>query len=679
MVNKLNGENSPYLLQHADNPVDWYPWGEEALSKAAEEDKPIFLSIGYAACHWCHVMAHESFEDPETAAIMNDHFVNIKVDREERPDLDSIYMDAVVTMIGQGGWPMSVFLTPDGQPFYGGTYFPPERRYNMPSFREVLVSVYTTWDQEREKILTSGQRISDHIRNSTVLASTEHQIQDDLLSQATTALAQTYDWNHGGWGNAPKFPQPLAIEFLLRQGLRGDETALRIATHALRNMAKGGMYDVVGGGFARYSTDNDWLVPHFEKMLYDNALLARVYLHAYMITGETFFRRICEETLGFLSREMMDPQGGFYSSLDADSEGVEGKYYVWTLEEIKDILGDNGDAEFLIAAYGITEGGNFEGSNVFQRVLEDDALAEMFALSSDEVGIKLSELHTQLLKAREKRIPPSTDDKVLVAWNALAVLAFSEAGVYLGEESYLDLATRNLQFVLTNMLDNRLLYRSWRQGQARHTAYLTDYAGLILALLSSYQARPNPQWFHVASQLADEMLKRFSDQPGGFFDIRDDHETLFMRPKSWQDNATPGGNSQAALVLLQLAAYTGKHELRQKAERMLATIQNQAKRYPTAFSNWLCAADFALNPVKEIAILGDEEDPQTQAFLDVLWQDYRPNMVLACSAIPIPQGVPALLENRSLLNGAPTAYVCQNFVCNYPVNSADEFREQLKV
>ena len=678
MVNKLNGENSPYLLQHADNPVDWYPWGEEALNKATEEDKPIFLSIGYAACHWCHVMAHESFEDPDTAMIMNDHFVNIKVDREERPDLDSIYMDAVVAMTGQGGWPMSVFLTPDGQPFFGGTYFPPEQRFNMPSFREVLVSVYTTWDQEREKLMSSSQRITDHIRNSTVLESTENHIQDDLLQRATMGLAQTYDWNHGGWGNAPKFPQPLAIDFLLRQGLKGDETALRIATHALRKMAKGGMYDVVGGGFARYSTDNDWLVPHFEKMLYDNALLARVYLHAYLITGDMFFRRICEETLGFLTREMMDPQGGFYSSLDADSEGIEGKYYVWTLEEIKDTLGNDKDAEFLITAYGITERGNFEGCNVLQRVLEDDALAEMFEITPSEVLTKLSKLHAQLLKERERRIPPSTDDKVLVAWNALAVLAISEAGVYLCDEFYVDMATRNLQFVLDNMCDNGLLYRSWRQGQARHTAYLTDYAGLIQALLSTYQAHPNPQWFHVASQLAEEMLEHFSDPAGGFFDIRDDHEVLFTRPKSWQDNATPSGNSQAAYALLQLAAYTGRQELREIAEKMLAIIQSQAIRYPTAFSNWLCAADFVLNPVMEIAILGDERDPQTQAFLDVLWQNYQPHIVLARSDLPISKRVPALLKDRSQLNGQPTAYVCQNFVCKYPVNSAEAFREQLE-
>ncbi len=352
MPNRLIQENSPYLLQHADNPVDWYPWGEEALAKARREDKPLFLSIGYAACHWCHVMAHESFEDPQTAAILNDHFVSIKVDREERPDLDSIYMEAVVAMTGQGGWPLSVFLTPDGQPFYGGTYFPPVRRYNMPSFREVLASVDHTWRRDRDGILNSSQKISAHLNSSGMISGENHTLKPDTLEKAALSLAQAYDWKHGGWGSAPKFPQPMAIEFLLRKASKGDSFALEIATHNLRAMARGGMYDVIGGGFARYSTDNDWLVPHFEKMLYDNALLAQVYLHAYLLSGDSLFRRVCEETLDFIKRELTHPQGGFFSSLDADSEGIEGKYYLWNIDEIQASLPDEKDAQLMIAAYG---------------------------------------------------------------------------------------------------------------------------------------------------------------------------------------------------------------------------------------------------------------------------------------------------------------------------------------
>ncbi|NUM49280.1 MAG: thioredoxin domain-containing protein, partial [Anaerolineales bacterium] len=429
MPNRLAHENSPYLLQHQHNPVDWYPWGSEALERAKREDKPIFLSIGYAACHWCHVMEHESFIDPRTAALMNEHFINIKVDREERPDLDGIYMQAVVAMTGSGGWPMSVFLTPDGVPFYGGTYFPPARRYNMPAFTEVLAAIANTWENDRARALRSGEQLKTHLQQEMRPLPTAVALSPETAQQAAMGLAQSYDWKNGGWGQAPKFPQPMTIDFLLNRATRGDKFALEIATHALDAMAKGGMYDVVGGGFARYSVDDRWLVPHFEKMLYDNAQLARVYLHAYLITKNAFYRRIVEETLDFVIRELTHPDGGIYSSLDADSEGEEGKFYIWTLEEIRDVLRE--EADFFIAAYHVTEGGNFEGHTVLQRALSDEELAEQFALPVEKVTPRLQAAHARLLKRRAGRIRPGTDDKVLTAWNGLMLLAFAEAGRYL--------------------------------------------------------------------------------------------------------------------------------------------------------------------------------------------------------------------------------------------------------
>jgi uncharacterized protein YyaL (SSP411 family) len=493
MPNNLVNSSSPYLLQHADNPVDWYPWGEEALQKALEEDKPIFLSIGYAACHWCHVMAHESFENPETAEIMNNFFINIKVDREERPDIDNIYMAAVVALTGQGGWPLSVFLTPEQEPFYGGTYFPPVSRYNMPAFRDVLLGVAKTWRDEKGRLLESGTEISEYIKKNQSVPGKSAKLNSEYLDQAAETLLQNYDWQHGGWGAAPKFPQPMAIEFLLRRAVRGDSIALDIAKHALHSMARGGMYDLIGGGFSRYSTDNDWLVPHFEKMLYDNAQLARAYLHAYLISGDPEFRRVCEETLDFVVREMTHPAGGFFSSLDADSEGEEGKYYIWTEAEIRSELSDQFEADFILAAYGFTDGGNFEGKTIPRRVLDDNQLSAEFKLNVEEIPSLLSRINRQLLQVRNRRIRPGTDDKVLVAWNGWVNVVFSEVGRYLGVDEYGEMATRNLNFLVTEMLDNSRLYRSWRSGSPSHLAYLEDYASMILALLGHYNSDPDPK------------------------------------------------------------------------------------------------------------------------------------------------------------------------------------------
>ena len=677
MPNQLTHESSPYLLQHANNPVDWYPWGEEALTKAHTENKPIFLSIGYAACHWCHVMAHESFEDEETAALMNEHFVNIKVDREERPELDAIYMQATVAMTGSGGWPMSVFLTPDLRPFYTGTYFPPVRRYNMPAFKDVLRSLEKVWREQREEVDRVGDQVLQHIQPQ-LLGQAESSLSPETLEAATKSLLETYDWGYGGWGSAPKFPQPMSIEFLLRRALSESpqqEQIIKAAQHALDAMSRGGMYDVVGGGFARYSVDNFWRTPHFEKMLYDNAQLALVYLHGYLVTGEMKYRWVCEETLDFILRELTHVDGGFYSSLDADSEGEEGKFYVWAQDEMEKILGP--DFEFFKTAYGITPQGNWEGKTILQRALDDSSLAARFKIDTDAVHTKLTESHTKLLEARNRRVRPGTDDKVLVMWNALALTAFAEAGRYLERPDYLDAASKNARFLLDNLYVTDRLRRSWRDGQARHNAYLEDYAGLILALLALYQSDPNREWYTTALIFADEMVTHFSDPNGGFFDTRDDHEALLVRPKDLQDNATPSGNSLTALALLQLATYGDRTKWRSTAEDLLASVQNALLRYPTAFAQWLSAADFAIGPTREVAILGDPDAAETQALVRALWKGYRPRQVAAISAFPPGPGSPALLIDRPLLHNEPTAYVCQGFVCLQPVNSPAEMELQL--
>ncbi len=677
MPNHLANENSPYLLQHADNPVEWYPWGSDALERAYLEDKPIFLSVGYAACHWCHVMAHESFEHPATAAILNEHFINIKVDREERPDLDSIYMQAVVAMTGQGGWPMSVFLTPDGQPFFGGTYFPPIRRYNMPAFQDVLLTISRLWQQDRQQLLSSAKQITEHIQSTGQLSGDNVASPSPSLDEAVMTLAKSYDWQYGGWGSAPKFPQPMTIEFLLRRATRGDTQAREMAIHVLHAMSQGGMYDVVGGGFARYSTDNEWRIPHFEKMLYDNAQLALVYLHAYLITGITNFRQICEETLDFVSRELLHPLGGFYSSLDADSDGVEGAFYSWLIEDIRLAIPDQRDQAVIIAAYGISETGIFDGKNVLHRSLTDEQLASQFSLPVQDIPPLLSSLHKQLLGHRQIRVSPGADDKIVLSWNALMLNAFAEAGRYLKRPDYTEKAMRSGRFLLENFYRNGRLLRSWRNGQAHHNAYLEDYASLILALFSLYQVNPDLFWFTSAEKLAIEIVDDFQDPNGGFYDTRADHELLLIRPKDLQDNATPSGNALAAIALIQLSAYTGNACWHDLADQMLKQIQPSACRYPTAFAQWFSAIDFYLGPIVEIAILGNINDEQTSQLQDFLWSQYRPRLIAAISPFPIHPGSPALLQDRTKVKNQTTAYVCQNHVCKYPVTTVEELQEQL--
>jgi len=678
MTNKLINENSPYLLQHANNPVDWYPWGEESLTRARVENKPIFLSIGYAACHWCHVMEHESFEDAETAALMNENFVCIKVDREERPDLDSIYMQATTAMTGSGGWPMSVFLTPDLRPFYAGTYFPPVRRYNMPAFKDVLLSLAKAWSEDKQEVDRVGNQVSQYIQPQIQNNDPKNSFNQQTLEATTNSLLESYDWTHGGWGSAPKFPQPMAIEYLLRRASTNSpqrDQILKTCRHVLDAMSRGGMYDVVGGGFARYSVDNFWLVPHFEKMLYDNAQLALAYLHGYLVTRDVNFRQVCEETLDFLLREMTHAEGGFYSSLDADSEGEEGKFYVWTHDEIKAALGS--EFEFFKAAYGITPQGNWEGKTVLQRALDDSTLSARFKLDPKTVRQKLAESHLRLLNVRNTRIGPGTDDKVLVMWNALALAAFAEAGRYLQRQDYLHAAIRNAHFLMDNLYLNDRLLRSWRDGQAKHNAYLEDYAGLILALLALYQSDPNPEWFATALKLSDEMVAHFADPGGGFFDTRDDHETLLIRPKDVQDNATPSGNALACEALLKLAAFTDEGKYRDIAEKALGLVVDFATRYPTSFARWLSAVDFALGNVKQVAALFEVDGEGVGKLLNVIQSTYRPNMVIAASAYPPPPNAPALLKDRPLKEGKPTIYVCEGFVCKNPVTSIPELENLL--
>jgi len=677
MSNRLIHENSPYLLQHAENPVDWYPWGDEALRRAKTEDKPIFLSIGYAACHWCHVMEHESFENPAIAAIMNEHFVSIKVDREERPDLDDLYMKAVVTMTGQGGWPMSVFLTPAGTPFFGGTYYPPEPRHGMPSFPQVLIGISQAWREKRADIERAGADLLEAVRRENSATVRDDELTTGTLEAAESRLERGFDLANGGWGGAPKFPQPMTIEFLLRAHVRTDEpSALTMASSTLTRMAHGGIYDQIGGGFHRYATDAIWLVPHFEKMLYDNAQLSRVYTHAWQVTSAPLFRRVAEETLDYLLREMRDPAGGFYSSTDADSEGHEGKYFVWTAGEIDAALGD--DAKLFAEAYGVTNEGNFEGKTILHGARTTHSLAADRGVPVVELETRLAAARLILRDLRNQRVKPGLDDKVLTAWNGMALAALADAARIFERADYLSAARANADFVLREMQtpEGRLL-RTWRRGRAKLNAYLEDYACFIDGLLSLYEADFDPRWFREARRLADVMIARFDDPAGAFFDTSDDHETLPVRPKGLQDNATPSGNAMAATVLLRLGAFTGEQRYRDAAEGGLRMIQPLPATYPTAFAQWLSALDFALGRPKEIAIVGDPAGADTRALLRVVRDAFRPNLVVAVGSAGDATTVP-LLAGRKATDGMATAYVCENFTCQMPVTDPDALAGQLE-
>jgi uncharacterized protein YyaL (SSP411 family) len=676
MTNKLAGETSPYLLQHAQNPVEWYPWGEEALARAQQEDKPILLSIGYAACHWCHVMAHESFEDPATAAIMNRFFINVKVDREERPDIDSIYMSAIQALHGQGGWPLTAFLTPAGQPFYGGTYYPPTPRYGMPSFTQVLESVASAWITKRDEIEKSAEDIASHLSQAAAAGQQSGSLHEALFDQALQSIDNQFDSQEGGFSSAPKFPPSMTLEFLLHMVVqREDGMARHMAEHTLKKMAYSGMYDQLGGGFARYATDDKWLVPHFEKMLYDNALLARVYLHAYQITGDPLYKRIVEETLDFVKRHLRHESGGFYSSYDADSEGEEGKFYVWQADEIRQALGE--DAQLFMARYGVSEGGNWENKNILHIAEEISALSERFGLEEEEIYERLQAAKEILLQIREKRVWPGLDDKVLSAWNGLMMAAFAEAGRVLNRADYTDIAEENARFLdqMMRTEDGRLL-RTWKAGSsAKYRGYLEDYAYLADGLLALYQTTFDPYWFAWSESLAQQMLDHFPDRRnGGFFDTSDEHENLLYRPKDIQDNATPSGNAMAAQVLLKLSLYTGEEKQWDFAQDMVGRMADFMARFPTGFAHWLNAAAFILGDPREVAVTGPLEDPGTKTLIAAVNKDYRPDLVLAAGDAG---DVVPLLANRSRVGGKATAYVCRRFICQAPATDIQDLMEQL--
>lgn len=672
MTNRLSTETSPYLLQHAENPVDWFPWDQEAIDLAHEVDKPILLSVGYAACHWCHVMAHESFEDPETAALMNDNFINIKVDREERPDIDRIYMNAVVAMTGQGGWPMTVALTPKGAPFFGGTYFPPSPRHGLPSFKQVLLSLADAWINRREEVMNSAEGIADHLSRSMEISSEEAEIGIVTLEKAFYEIQKNFDEQFGGFGTAPKFPQPMILDFLLRyHRLKDESDSLFMVEKTLEMMAKGGIFDQLGGGFARYSTDKYWLAPHFEKMLYDNALLARVYLNAWKTTKRPFFRRIAEATLDWILAEMRHEEGGFYSSLDADSEGIEGKYYVWKTSEIREVLG--GDAGLFIELYGLSESGNWEGTNILHGPLDVSDID----IESDRLVNLLTDSKEKLLDVRQSRVRPGLDDKVLTSWNGLALAAFAEAGRDFGNESYTAAAVQNAEFIFDNLRrsDGRL-FRTWKHGHSgKINGFLEDYAFLADGLLALYQSTYDERWFSWSQELADIILKHFADAEGaGFFDTPDDHERLLNRPRETQDNAIPSGNAAAVSVLQRLHLYTGDSRYWDTAVNALSSMQTLMSRYPLGFGHWLSAAAFAIGEPLEIAISGDLQDTETQDLLEILNSIYQPFIVStvgdASSSVP-------LLSGRTQVEGKSTAYICRNFACELPITSTVEFKERM--
>jgi uncharacterized protein len=674
-TNNLINETSPYLLQHAHNPVEWYAWGEEAFARARDEDKPVLVSIGYSACHWCHVMEHESFEDEATARIMNEHFVNIKVDMEERPDVDRIYMDFVQLTTGRGGWPLNVFITPDKLPFFGGTYFPPDRRYNMPSFQQILLSIAEAWRDRRDELLHSANDLLGEMRRIGLAEFAPSGLNQAQLDAAFESFSKSFDKTNGGFGGAPKFPPSMSLEFLLRYYRRTkNETALEIVRETANKMAHGGIYDQLGGGFHRYAVDAVWLVPHFEKMLYDNAQLIRVYLHLFQATGDEFYKRIAIETLEYVKREMLDASGGFYSTQDADSEGVEGKFFVWTPQEIEEILGE-ADAQIFNFYYDVSEEGNFEEKNILNVNYTLAATAQALKISEEKLKEVLESGREKLFEEREKRIKPFRDEKVLTAWNGLMLASFAEASAILQDEEYLEIAKRNADFVLENLQKDGYLLRTWKDGRAKLNAYLEDYANFADGLIELYQVSGETRYLREGKRLVDLMITEFwDDESGAFYFTANNHEELIIRTKDFYDNATPSGNSVASDVLLKLAKLSGDERYEKFAVTVLRLIAPQIRRYPQAYGRVLSTLEFYLNPTKEIVVVGEKGNELARE----IWREYVPEkiVVLSENAESESKFIP-LLRERKMLDGKPTAYVCENFVCQKPVASVEDLRRQL--
>ncbi len=674
MANRLAESSSPYLLQHADNPVDWHEWGAEAFDLAATTDRPVLLSVGYSACHWCHVMAHESFEDDATAAYMNEHFVNVKVDREERPDVDRVYMEAVQAMTGRGGWPMTVFLTPAGDPFFAGTYFPKEDRAGYPSFRRLMEAITDAWRNRRDELTSQAARIVASLSREP--APTEGLPDEETVAKAYAALLASFDAEHAGFGGAPKFPQAPTLELLLRlAGRPAYPEAAAMLSATLGAMADGGIYDHLGGGFARYSVDQRWLVPHFEKMLYDNALLARVYVRGWQVTGRDLFRAVAVETLDYMLSDLLLPGGGFASAEDADSEGEEGKFYVFAHDEFHAVVGE-ADGALAADYFGVTAGGNFEGATILHRARTADAVADDHGVAAADVEAAVGRARSALLRHRSGRVRPGLDDKVVAAWNGLAVRALAEAGAVLGEPRYVQAAERTARFLLAELRtgDGRLL-RSWRERPGTVPGFSEDYGAVAVALLTLYQVTGAPGWYRDAQRLVDDLLELFADADGSLYATAADAEELIVRPRDVMDNPAPSGASLAAEALLMLAAYTGEARYVTALDAVLRQAGQLLDKYPLAVGHLLAVAATRLFGVAEVAIVGDAADPARGALERVVWEEFRPDCVLAVGDGD-GAGVVPLLHGRAGSDG-PLAFVCEGFVCDLPTGDPDDLRTQL--
>jgi uncharacterized protein YyaL (SSP411 family) len=671
-TNRLAGETSPYLHQHATNPVDWYPWGAEALARAKAENRPIFLSIGYSACHWCHVMERESFENPDIAALMNEHFVNIKVDREERPDLDQIYMSAVMAMTGHGGWPMSVFLTPDLKPFFGGTYFPPADSRGMAGFPRILVGVHRAWQERQDEVLESATAMTEQLQALSRVPKGTGTFDHTIIDRSARALARSFDPVHGGFGRAPKFPHPMDLKVLLRHHAQSDDGhSLHVVRHTLDKMARGGIYDHLGGGFARYSTDDRWLVPHFEKMLYDNALLTSVYLEAYQATRDPDFGTVARETMDYVLARMTDLAGGFYSTEDADSEGVEGKYYVWSPAEVTEALGAE-RAKTFCYVYDVTDTGNWEGQNILNLPRTMNQAAKLLGRDEAELRSELASSRAKLLTVRNRRMPPAKDTKVLVSWNGLMIAALAEGGRIIPDQRYLDAASHASSFILDRMRrdDGRLLH-TYKDGQAKLDAYLDDYASLIDGLTRLYEATGEPRWIEAALELAEIMIGEFADRDqGGFFFTGNRHESLIARPKDVHDNATPSGNGLAATCLIRLGALTGRDSLTEAGRSALLAVGVMLEREPAAAGQSLIALDFLLGPIREFAVIAGADTAEFRTVLETIATPFLPHKITAPATPEQTARLAAklpLLTDRPARDNRTTTYICEGSACQPPV------------